>query len=56
MTNTCNRIEELILNAMSAESQELQFSDDGVSGLAVRFTGYYDPTTPTVAPFTIQLT
>lgn len=44
-----------ITDAMSAESQELEFSDNAVSGLKVKFTGYYDPTTPTVAPFTIAL-
>ncbi|MFZ0324728.1 MAG: hypothetical protein WAN48_11425 [Actinomycetes bacterium] len=44
-----------LLNAMSAEPQELEFSDSNVSGLAVKFSGYYDPTTPTVAPFTIVL-
>jgi hypothetical protein len=42
-------------NAMSAESQELEFSDNAVSGLKVKFTGYYDPATPQTAPFSIQL-
>ncbi len=44
-----------IFDALSAESQELEFSDSSVSGLKVKFTGHYDPTTPTVAPFSIQL-
>lgn len=44
-----------LLNAMSAEPQELEFSDSNVSGLAVKFSGFYDPATPTVAPFTIVL-
>jgi hypothetical protein len=44
-----------LFDAMSAESQELEFSDSAVSGLKVKFTGYYDPATPTVAPFSIQL-
>lgn len=44
-----------LLNAMSAESQEITFGDEAASGLAVKFTAYYDPATPTVAPFTVQL-
>jgi len=44
-----------LLNAMSAEPQEITFGDDAVTGLAAKFTGYYDPTTPTVAPFSIVL-
>ena len=44
-----------LLNAMSAESQELEFSDASVTGLKVKFTGYYAAATPTVAPFSIQL-
>lgn len=44
-----------IYNAMSAESQELEFSDEAVAGLKVKFTGYYDPSTPQTAPFDIQL-
>ena len=42
-------------NAMSAESQELEFSDNAVAGLKVKFTGYYAAATPTVAPFSISL-
>jgi hypothetical protein len=44
-----------LYNAMSAESQELDFSDSAVSGLKVKFTGHYAAATPTVAPFDIQL-
>jgi hypothetical protein len=45
-----------LFNAMSAESQELEFGDAAVSGLKVKFAGYYDPSTPNTAPFNIQLT
>jgi len=44
-----------LFNAMSAESQKLEFSDSAVSGLKVKFAGYYDPATPNTAPFNIQL-
>jgi len=44
-----------INNALSAESQELEFSDEAVAGLKVKFSGYYAAATPTVAPFSIQL-
>jgi hypothetical protein len=44
-----------IFDAMSAESQELEFSDQTVSGLKVKFAGNYDPATPTVVPFSIVL-
>jgi hypothetical protein len=44
-----------INNAMSAESQELDFDDTAISGLKVKFTGHYDPTTPTTAPFSVVL-
>jgi hypothetical protein len=42
-------------NAMSAENQELDFSDSAVSGLKVKFTAHYDPSTPDTAPFSVQL-
>ena len=42
-------------NAMSAENQELEFSDNAVAGLKVKFTGYYTAATPTLAPFQIEL-
>jgi hypothetical protein len=45
-----------LYNAMSAESQELEFGDSAVAGLKMKFTAYYDPATPTVAPFQITLT
>lgn len=44
-----------IENAISAESQELEFSDSTVSGLAVKFVGRYAAATPTVAPFSVVL-
>lgn len=43
-----------ILNAMSAENQEMEFGDSAVTGLALVFTGHYDGATPTVAPFSIE--
>jgi hypothetical protein len=41
-----------IENAMSAESQSMDFSDDPANplGLALKFTGHYDPATPMVFP------
>jgi hypothetical protein len=44
-----------LYNAMSSESQEIDFSDTAVSGLKLKFTAYYDPATPTVAPFQIDI-
>ena len=44
-----------LYNAMSSESQELDFSNSAVSGLKMKFTGHYDPATPTVAPFQIVI-
>lgn len=44
-----------LYNAMSSETQELEFSDAAVSGLKLKFTGHYDPATPTVAPFQIDI-
>jgi len=44
-----------INDALSAESQELEFSDSSVSGLKVKFSGNYASATPTVVPFSIQL-
>lgn len=43
-------------NAMSAESQELDFSDTAIAGLSLVLTAYYDPATPDHAPFSIRLT
>jgi hypothetical protein len=44
-----------ITDAMSAESQAMEFSDDPAAplGLAMKFSGYYDPAAPRVVPFTI---
>lgn len=44
-----------LFNALSAENQELEFSDSSVSGLKVNFTAHYDKDTPTVVPFSIAL-
>jgi hypothetical protein len=44
-----------LFNAMSAESQELEFGDSAIAGLKVKFAGYYAAATPTVAPFQIEL-
>lgn len=44
-------------NAMSAESQELEFDDDPAKplGLTLKFTGHYHETTPTKVPLTIAM-
>ena len=44
-----------LYNAMSSESQSFEFGDTAVMGLKMKFTGYYDPATPTVAPFQIDI-
>lgn len=44
-----------LFDAMSAESQSLEFSDSTITGLAAKFTAYYDPDAPTVAPFKIEV-
>jgi hypothetical protein len=44
-------------NAMSAESQSMEFSDDPTQplGLVLKFTGYYDSATPRQVPLTIEM-
>ena len=44
-------------NALSAETQTLEFGDDPANplGLTLKFTGHYLPATPTVVPLTIGL-
>jgi len=44
-------------NAVSAESQSLEFGDDPASplGLTMKFTGHYSNTTPTTVPLTVVL-
>lgn len=44
-------------NAMSAESQSLEFNDDPANplGLSLKFTGNYDPATPRQVPLTIEM-
>ena len=44
-------------NAMSAESQELNFDDDPANplGLTLKFTGHYHESTPTQVPLTIAM-
>jgi hypothetical protein len=42
-------------NAMSAQTVTMEFGDDSIAGLPVKMTAYYDPTTPTVAPFEIEV-
>jgi hypothetical protein len=49
------QIKVTILNAMSAENQEMEFGDASVTGLDLVFTGHYDGATPTVAPFSIEV-
>jgi hypothetical protein len=46
-----------IENALSAESQSLEFNDDPASPLALmlKFTGHYAAASPTVVPCTIEL-
>jgi hypothetical protein len=44
-----------LYNAMSADSQEIEFSDGKVAGLKMKFTAYYDAATPDLAPFQITL-
>jgi hypothetical protein len=44
-------------NAVSAESQSLEFSDDPASplGLTLKFTGHYHESTPTTVPITFAM-
>lgn len=46
-----------IENALSAESQSIEFNDDPTQplGLTMKFTGHYAAATPTVVPCTIEL-
>jgi len=46
-----------IMNALSAENQSLEFSDDPAKpvGLSLKFTGYVEESTPKVAAFSIAL-
>ncbi len=50
-------LELTIFDALSAESQSLSFDDDPKNplGLALKFTGFYDPATPRRAPFQIRV-
>jgi hypothetical protein len=45
-----------ITNAVSVNPIEIDFSNTAVAGMKVKFEGRYDPTTPTLAPFSIVLT
>ncbi len=42
-------------DAMSAENTVLEFGDDSISGMPVKFKAYYDPANPTDVPATIEL-
>jgi hypothetical protein len=44
-----------IMNALSADNLEIPMDDETMAGVAVSMVGHYDPSTPTVAPFEIEL-
>jgi hypothetical protein len=44
-----------ILNALSAENLEFDMGDDAMAGVPLVMVGHYDPTTPTVVPFSLEL-
>lgn len=44
-----------IMNALSAENVEMELDDEAMTGLQLSLVGHYDKTTPTVAPFSIEL-
>jgi hypothetical protein len=44
-----------IFDAISTEPIEMDLDDEAMTGLALSLIGQYDPTTPTVAPFSVEL-
>jgi len=42
-------------DAMSAENTVMEFGDDSIAGMPVKFKAYYDPASPTDVPATIEL-
>jgi len=44
-----------IFDALSTEPIEMDLDDEAMSGLSLSLIGQYDPATPTVAPFSIEI-
>jgi hypothetical protein len=44
-----------IYNAINVSPLEIDFSNQAIAGLKMRFEGRYDATTPTIAPFALEL-
>lgn len=44
-----------LFNALSAENIEMELDDEAMTGLPLNLIGHYEPTTPNVVPFSLEI-